>query len=450
MNITSNQHGAFAVSFKELSRWDVKYFFPKLPWRFPLVPLGTIISERTERLSLFKYPDQTFSILGVNNINGVFHAYDIKGKSIHQSYKRVYAGDIFYNPYRVNIGSIGIVPSELDRNFTSPAYVVFYVENSKIIPKFLELVFRSSWYNSTLRAATAGSVRQNLTIDLLKNIEIPLPPLQIQLEIVTEWEQSQEAIAEIQQRINKQEESIEERFFFELGFEKPKRSTPPKVFSVYWSDMGRWSVTYNQRAKKTIAISKGKYPVFPIENTLKMIQYGTSEKANTRRLGVPILRINNIKNGDIDYSDLKHIELRSKIKRSYSLSNGDVLMIRTSGSHQLVGTCAVFHGVDEYVFASYLIRMRFNFKQVNPDFIVYFLNSSLGRQQVESVSRHIMQNNINSKEIKGLLIPLPPLDIQNRLVIRVIEQRAIIDSFIDEIETKKQQVEAFFKHMILR
>jgi type I restriction enzyme, S subunit len=87
------------------------------------------------------------------------------------------------------------------------------------------------------------------------------------------------------------------------------------------------------------------------------------------------------------------------------LKDGDVLIIRTSGSRDLVGTCAVFHGPGDFVFASYLIRLRFDLSKVVPDFVSWFLNCPLGRQQVDAVSRQIMQSNINSEELRALKFP---------------------------------------------
>jgi len=92
----------------------------------------------------------------------------------------------------------------------------------------------------------------------------------------------------------------------------------------------------------------------------------------------------------VDTTELKHLELPDKVRCGLLLADGAILVIRTSGSRDLVGTCAVFHEPGEYVFASYLIRLRPNPGKANPDFIVWFLNSSLGRQQVDATSRQIM------------------------------------------------------------
>ena len=98
------------------------------------------------------------------------------------------------------------------------------------------------------------------------------------------------------------------------------------------------------------------------------------------------------------------------------LLDGDILIIRTSGSRELVGTCAVFHEEGEFVFASYLIRLRVSKQKALPDYVAHFINSPIGRQQINLLSRQIMQNNINSQELRSLKLPLPPLHIQEKIL----------------------------------
>ncbi|MFH2043965.1 MAG: hypothetical protein ABIK92_02335 [Pseudomonadota bacterium] len=114
------------INFSELDRWDVKYFTGRIKSKYPLVSLSTFVREHNEKVRPFNFPDDTFKILGVNNIDGIFHAYDALGKGIKQPYKKVSAGDFAYNPYRINVGSIGWVPDKHDGAFISPAYVVFF------------------------------------------------------------------------------------------------------------------------------------------------------------------------------------------------------------------------------------------------------------------------------------------------------------------------------------
>jgi type I restriction enzyme S subunit len=234
-----------------------------------------------------------------------------------------------------------------------------------------------------------------------------------------------------------------------LGLHVPKQSTLPKAFGAWWSDFFRWSVNYNQQVQTGADITQGKYPVVALGSCLCVVQYGTSEKANSMGRGTPILRINNVKRRTIDTEDLKHIELPQKVRAGLRLADGDILVIRTSGSRDLVGTCAVFHEQGEYVFASYLIRLRPDQTKANPDFIVWFLNSPLGRQQVDATSRQIMQNNINSEELRSLQIPLPPLLVQQAMMKHVEAGRLENTRLKADAQTRAEAAKADVEAMIL-
>ena len=66
-----------------------------------------------------------FKILGVNNKVGLFDAYTEAGRKIKQPYQRVEDGCLAYNPYRVNVGSIGLKTAGQKHDLISSAYVIF-------------------------------------------------------------------------------------------------------------------------------------------------------------------------------------------------------------------------------------------------------------------------------------------------------------------------------------
>lgn len=124
-----------------------------------------------------------------------------------------------------------------------------------------------------------------------------------------------------------------------------------------------------------------------------------------------MLRIPNLQADGWDLSNLKYLPVLDDELARYRLEKGDILFNRTNGSRELVGKCEVFDFEGDWVFASYLIRLRLDVAQAAPDFITAFLNTYWGRRQVEHVSRQILMSNINSEEIKALRIPLPkPLE----------------------------------------
>ena len=176
------------------------------------------------------------------------------------------------------------------------------------------------------------------------------------------------------------------------------------------------------------------FPLTPIGALATFVQYGISERANTAGLGVPIIRMNNLQANGWDFSDIKHIELDETELDRYRLLKGDLLFNRTN-SKELVGKCEAFEQAGDWVFASYLIRVRIDSDRALPLFVSEFLNCPAGRIQIDQVSRQIAgMTNVNAEELRLLEIPLPPLDVQRRLVAELDAARAERDRALAEAE----------------
>jgi len=319
----------------------------------------------------------------------------------------------------------------------------------KVHTEFLWAALRSTYCVQQFEVETGGIGKGEISEERLLNIAVPLPSLVDQKAIAVRWRKAQDEIASARERVKKRKAAIDARFFSDLGLKSPEQLSVPKAFAVLWRDVPRWGVRFNQLSIGGADITQGKYPVVELDSILELVQYGTSEKANSTGEGVPVLRISNIKNRALDFSELKYITLPKKTHDALLLRGGDVLIIRTSGSRDLVGSCAVFHGEGDFIFASYLIRLRFNSGKAIPEFVSWFLNSPLGRQQVDAVSRQIMQNNINSEELRSLQIPLPPLAVQEKIMACVADGRAEIVREQEAAERLSKEIIADIEAMIL-
>ncbi|MGM4902042.1 restriction endonuclease subunit S [Tardiphaga sp. 866_E4_N2_1] len=170
------------------------------------------------------------------------------------------------------------------------------------------------------------------------------------------------------------------------------------------------------KRRKEIRYASPKYPFAKIGALAEFIQYGISERANTDGAGVPMIRMTNLQPLGWDLSDLKHIELGQAALKKHRLEPGDILFNRTN-SKELVGKCEVFNEPGDWVFASYLIRVRLDRSKALPDFVSAFLNTETGRMQIDQVSRQIAgMSNVNAEELKELEIPLPPLSVQGDIL----------------------------------
>ena len=86
--------------------------------------------------------------------------------------KIVHTGDIAFNPYRINVGSIGIVGEEFDGMLISPSYVVLRTING-LDPKVLCALLKNEFYNLYIDIYGIGTIRTSLSYTKLQHIKIP-------------------------------------------------------------------------------------------------------------------------------------------------------------------------------------------------------------------------------------------------------------------------------------
>ena len=173
-------------------------------------------------------------------------------------------------------------------------------------------------------------------------------------------------------------------------------------------------------------------------------KYGTSKKCDYNLEGFGVLRIPNIASGFVDASDLKFATFDKNEIETYSLKEGDLLTIRSNGSVDLVGKCALIVKKDEqFLYAGYLIRLRSLAEKLNAKFLLNVLTSSNLRNQIESKAKSTSGvNNINSEELKSLIIPLCSLAEQQRIVEEIESRLSVCDKLEETISASLKQSKA--------
>lgn len=181
-----------------------------------------------------------------------------------------------------------------------------------------------------------------------------------------------------------------------------------------------------------------------ISSVIEKPKYGTSKKCDYGIDGIGVLRIPNISKGIVDSSDLKFAKFDDKEIETYSLIEGDILTIRSNGSVDLVGKCALISKKDEgYLYAGYLIRLRPIMSKINPKYLINILSSIDLRNQIEDKAKSTSGvNNINSEELSTLKIQLPPLEEQNQIVQEIESRLSVADKMEESIAQSLQQAES--------
>jgi type I restriction enzyme S subunit len=180
-------------------------------------------------------------------------------------------------------------------------------------------------------------------------------------------------------------------------------------------------------------------------------RYGTSKKCSLEPNGIAVLRIPNIGNGLINPEELKYAEFDAKEISTLKLQEGDILTIRSNGSVDLVGKCALITQNDvDYLYAGYLIRLRPDKELIDSKFLLYGLKSHDLRVQIESKAKSTSGvNNINSGELANLRIPHFQLKIQHQIV-RQIESRLSVCDKVEQSITESLEKAKALRQSILK
>jgi len=431
------------VQYSELERWDVKYFTGRIKSKYPLVPLADFVTEHNEKVRPFETPDETFKILGVNNIDGIFHAYDSLGKEIKQPYKKVSAGDFAYNPYRINIGSIGMVPLEHDGAYISPAYVVFSVNSSAILPEVFWFIMKSNFFNQSLRAATAGSVRMNLTYPLLETLKIPIPPLPIQQKIVAYWEAAQSVVQQNFEGISRLKLEAFEVFRKALGIKTSSR-VRPKLFTVHWREVDRWGLELVWKNKGEA--NSFVYPVKPLKKVCKTGSGGTPSRNHKEYYGgeIPWVKTTEVRNTVITDTD-ETITSKGLASSSAKLYPAGSLVIAMYGQGATRGRTAKL-GVDAATNQACLVLTEID-SALDTDFLWYYLMISY--EEMRGLASGNNQPNLSANLLSEFPVPIPPLKKQAELKALIERMQHKVSKLEDQSAQIRSKTTRDIEKMIL-
>lgn len=279
-------------------------------------------------------------------------------------------------------------------------------DTSVIHPEYLFQVLRARAEDIRGTCKKTGTTVESIQTSVLKKYKIPVPPMEEQKAIAAAAVHQDEAIRGSKETLEKSK-TLRESLASELLRSGTREHTDYEKDKV-----GKFPSSW-----KTIRLG----------DLLTDTRYGTDTKSNTEGRGYPTLRIPNIVNKRITLNDLKYTELPDDEYERLRLEQDDILVIRTNGNPNYVGRCAtVSEREEDFVYASYLIRLRVDEDRVLPGYIREFLNSYRGRVQMNGWIRSSAGNyNLSVSGIEKFTVLLPSLD----------EQRVIVDKLeaVDQI-----------------
>jgi type I restriction enzyme S subunit len=366
----------------------------------------------------------------------------------------VESGDVLLNITGASIGRVATAPDDLAGARVNQ-HVCIIRTNELLEPWFLKHFLASSDRQNWILAEESGATRQALTKEKILGLEVPLPPITEQRRIIAKLEaltarsrRAKEALDAIPALLERFRQSVlaaafrgdltadwreknpdvepAEELLKRIRAERRRRWEEAELAKMRAKGKvpgdDRWKEKYEEPA----AVDASELPELPegwAWATLGELAwdagYGTSEKCDYSGEGAPVLRIPNIAKGKLDLADVKRALRRGGLDPDDAVHPGDLLIVRTNGSKDLIGRAALVYErlAEPHYFASYLIRFRFLRVDQLPRWVATVWNSPQVRALIEGMAATSAgQYNISLGSLNGLPLPIPPMAEQDEIV----------------------------------
>jgi type I restriction enzyme S subunit len=423
---------------------------------FPTKKLKKYIKRVNVKLKDTNYNQHDLTVYGVTNTEGI----TITGNQTSEdlgNYIVLKENQLAYNPYRVNVGSIGLAPKGL-LGLVSPAYIVFET-TEELSAEFLYYYLKSSlgvnlikWYGDR------GGVRSALRYNDLCEIDIPDLNLNQQMSVLKKMKEVNAEIEEFNNEVHCQEQLISK-----LRQSILQEAVQGKLVPQDPNDEPASVLLERIKEEKERLIKEGKIkkekPLPPISED--EIPYELPEGWEWVRLGEVTNYAYNetLKPDEIDEEEwvleLEDIEkdtsrliqvIRNKDRKSKSNKNrfykGDVLYgkLRPYLKKVLVAP-------EDGVCSTEIIPFR-GYGNIESRYIMYIMKSPYIDKIVNSITHGMNMPRLGTKNALELLIPLPPINEQKRIVEKVDQLMALCDELEKNIEQSKKDCELLIQSVL--
>jgi type I restriction enzyme S subunit len=333
------------------------------------------------------------------------------------------------------LGRVGIYHSCDNPNghpIVPDSHVTIIRANSLICVEFAFYLLK--YYQPYMEKLGSGSTNQTeLSAGIVKALLFPLPPLAEQKRIVAKIEELLPYIDRYEQAWSKLEQ-LNSRFPEDmkkallqyaiqgkLVEQRPEEGTGEELFAQIQAEKQRLIQAGKIKKEKPLPeITEDEVP-FEIPESWKWVRWGTLSESIQYGYNAPaqsfgrikMVRISDIQDGKVIWESVPFCNIHETEIADYILKKNDILFARTGGT---VGKSYLVKDVpEESIYAGYLIRTRYS-KSLCPEYMKYFMESALYWTQLKNGTIATAQPNCNGKTLAKMLLPLPPLAEQKRIV----------------------------------
>jgi Restriction endonuclease S subunits len=160
------------------------------------------------------------------------------------------------------------------------------------------------------------------------------------------------------------------------------------------------------------------------------LRNGVSPKPNQAPPGIPILRINAARPGQVSLDTERYLPDAEDLLERFAIRDGDLLFTRYNGSIELLGVCGMVRGLGNrtMLYPDKLIRVRTNARSLLPSYAELYFQSTSAREGITADAKSSAgQQGISGADLKRQPVLVPPVVEQKEIVRRVDRVMVLID-----------------------
>ena len=322
-------------------------------------------------------------------------------------------GDVIFTgssetPDECGISSVVTESPQDDLYLNSFCFIFRFNDLNGIYPPFMKHLFRSSSIRKQIGRTANGVTRYNVSKKLMAKISIPIPPLEVQEEIVRLLDDFTAKTAELQAELNKEYEARK------------------KQYDCYKDMLIKQSLKQCNAAKLS---------------NIASVYDGTHQTPEYKNEGVPFISVENI---DDIYSSNKYITLDAFNKYKIKPQVNDVFMTRIGS----IGKCSIMTRQENLAYYVSLALIRLDTSLIDPRYFKHYIESPLGKSELyKRTLHHAVPIKINKDDIGKITIKYPDLNTQKEITSILDNLDSMHNEFIltlkSEIESRQKQYEYF-------
>ena len=343
-----------------------------------------MVEQQTGRVIEYKY-------VGEDDLNGSIIQFDTE--------------NVLYSKLRPNLNKVVLPPKD---GFSTSELLPLRPDASVLNKDYLAAFLRSDSFVTWAVSKTAGAKMPRLVTKDLMNAENPVPSIEQQKKIAEKFKKLEQLISLRKQQLAKLDELVKARFVEMFG-----------------------EPVQNPNCWKT-------------ENLLDLGYCKNGMNFHRDDCGTEIhcLGVGDFKNHSTirDVGSLPFISLNELPTSEYLLQDGDIVFVRSNGNKELVGRClAIYPAKIPVTYSGFCIRYRLTSNKITVSYLLRVLKADSVRKKMTGRGANIQ--NLNQQILAQLVVPIPPLSLQNQFaafVERVDQQKQTVQQGLEKLELMKK------------